>query len=126
MVVLEKPLSKAYPEIDIVTTPVGDDVAMVHVNNCTSDLNAWVNIFREYSAELGIEISTEKLYGTLYRKALEGDADCGGLLSYGYFSGENKMCIRDRCHIVYDKNLCTQKRSTCFKQILLLVFRLFL
>ena len=89
MVVLEKPLSKAYPEIDIVTTPVGDDVAMVHVNNCTSDLNAWVNIFREYSAELGIEISTEKLYGTLYRKALEGDADCGGLLSYGYFSGEN-------------------------------------
>ncbi len=62
---------------------------MVHVNNCTSDLNAWVNIFREYSAELGIEISTEKLYGTLYRKALEGDADCGGLLSYGYFSGEN-------------------------------------
>ena len=85
----EKPLSKAYPEIDIVTTPVGDDVAMVHVNNCTSDLNAWVNIFREYSAELGIEISTEKLYGTLYRKALEGDADCGGLLSYGYFSGEN-------------------------------------
>ena len=89
MVVLEKPLSKAYPEIDIVTTPVGDDVAMVHVNNCTSDLNAWVNIFREYSAELGIEINTEKLYGTLYRKALEGDADCGGLLSYGYFSGEN-------------------------------------
>lgn len=89
MVVLEKPLSKAYPEIDIVTTPVGDDVAMVHVNNCTSDLNAWVNIFREYSTELGIEISTEKLYGTLYRKALEGDADCGGLLSYGYFSGEN-------------------------------------
>ena len=89
MVVLEKPLSKAYPEIDMVTTPVGDDVAMVHVNNCTSDLNAWVNIFREYSAELGIEISTEKLYGTLYRKALEGDADCGGLLSYGYFSGEN-------------------------------------
>ena len=73
----------------MVTTPVGDDVAMVHVNNCTSDLNAWVNIFREYSAELGIEISTEKLYGTLYRKALEGDADCGGLLSYGYFSGEN-------------------------------------
>lgn len=89
MVVLEKPLSKAYPQIDIVTTPVGDDVAMVHVNNCTSDINAWVNIFREFAAELGVEISTPKLYDTLYFKALEGDADCGGLLSYNYFSGEN-------------------------------------
>lgn len=89
MVVLEKALSKAYPEIDIVTTPVGDNVAMVHVNNCTSDINSWVNIFREFAAELGVEISTPKLYDTLYFKALEGDADCGGLLSYGYFSGEN-------------------------------------
>lgn len=89
MVVLEKPLKNAYPEIDIVTTPVGDDVAMVHVNNCTSDLNAWVNIFREFAEELGVEISMPKLYDTLYFKALEGDADCGGLLSYNYFSGEN-------------------------------------
>ncbi len=89
MVVLEKPLEKAYPEIDIVTTPAGDDVAMVHVNNCTSDLNAWVNIFREFAAELGVEISTPKLYDTLYFKALEGKADCGGLISYNYFSGEN-------------------------------------
>ena len=89
MVVLEKPLENAYPEIDIVTTPVGDDVAMVHVNNCTSDINAWVNIFREFAAELGVEISTPKLYDTLYFKALEGDADCGGLISYNYFSGEN-------------------------------------
>ncbi len=89
MVVLEKPLKNAYPEIDIVTTPVGDDVAMVHVNNCTSDINAWVNIFREFAAELGVEISVPTLYDTLYFKALEGDADCGGLLSYNYFSGEN-------------------------------------
>lgn len=89
MVVLDKPLKNAYPEIDIVTTPVGDDVAMVHVNNCTSDLNAWVNIFREFSAALGVEISTPKLFDTLYFKALEGDSDCGGLLSYNYFSGEN-------------------------------------
>lgn len=89
MVVLEKPLENAYPEIDIVTTPVGDDVAMVHVNNCTSDINAWVNIFREFAEELGVEISTPKLYDTLYFKALEGDADCGGLISYNYFSGEN-------------------------------------
>lgn len=89
MIVLEAALKNAYPEIDVVTTPVGDDVAMVHVNNCTSDLNAWVNIFREFAAELGVEISTPDLYDTLYIKALSGDADCGGLLSYGYFSGEN-------------------------------------
>lgn len=89
MIVLEKALSRPYPEIDIVTTPSGDNVAMVHVNNCTSDLNAWVGIFREFASELGVKISTEKLYGTLYTKALEGDCDCGGLLSYGYFSGEN-------------------------------------
>lgn len=89
MVVLEKALKNAYPEIDVVTTPVGDDVAMVHVNTCTSDLNAWVNIFREFAAEAGFEISTQELYSTLYKKALEGDADCGGLLAYNYFSGEN-------------------------------------
>ncbi len=89
MVVLENALKNAYPEIDVVTTPVGDDVAMVHVNTCTSDLNAWVNIFREFAEEIGTPISTEKLYNTLYTKALDGDADCGGLLAYNYFSGEN-------------------------------------
>lgn len=89
MIVLEKALKNAYPEIDIVTTPAGDNVAMVHVNNCTSDINAWVNIFREFAETAGIEISTAKLYDLLYFKALEGDADCGGLLSYNYFSGEN-------------------------------------
>lgn len=89
MVVLEKALESAYPEIDVVTTPSGDDVAMVHVNTCTSDLNAWVNIFREFAEEVGVEISTDKLYSTLYKKALEGDSDCGGLLAYNYYSGEN-------------------------------------
>lgn len=89
MIVLDKALSKAYPEIDMVTTPTGMPVAMVHANNCTSDINAWVNIFREFAAELGVEISTPKLYDTLYFKAMEGDADCGGLVSYPYFSGEN-------------------------------------
>ena len=89
MVILEKPLENAYPEIDIVTTPCGDDAAMVHVNTCTSDLNAWVNIFREFADLTGTEISTGDLYGKLYTKALEGDKDCGGLLSYNYFSGEN-------------------------------------
>ena len=89
MAVLEKDLSKAYDELDLVTTPDGSLVAMVHCNNCTSDLNAWVNIFKEFQESMGQKVDMNELYGTLYRKALEGDADCGGLLSYGYFSGEH-------------------------------------
>ena len=89
MVVLEKELKKVHEEIDIVTTPAGDLVAMVHCNNCTSDLNAWVNIFKEFAEAFGIEVDMNKLFGTLYNKALEGDADCGGLLAYNYFSGEH-------------------------------------
>lgn len=89
MIVLEKALSGVYPEIDMVTTPDGSPVAMVHANNCTSDLNAWVSLFGEFAECFGIKADAGELYGTLYRKALEGDADCGGLLSYGYFSGEN-------------------------------------
>lgn len=88
MIVLEKELSRVYPEIDLVTTPDGSLVGMVHCNNCTSDLNAWVHIFKEFMAEMGIEADMERLYGTLYRKALEGDKDCGGLVSYCYSSGE--------------------------------------
>ena len=89
MVVLEKELKKVYPEIDLVTTPDGSLVAMVHANNCTSDLNAWVGLFKEFAETFGIDVDMNKLFGTLYNKALEGDADCGGLLSYGYLSGEN-------------------------------------
>ena len=89
MVVLEKELSKVYPEIDLVTTPTGNLVAMVHCNNCTSDLNAWVGIFREFSEAMGIQVDMNQLFGTLYRKAMEGEADCGGLLAYNYFSGEH-------------------------------------
>ena len=89
MAVLEKDLSKAYDEIDIVTTPTGHAVAMVHCNNCTSDLNAWVNIFKEFAESFGMKVDMNELFGTLYRKALEGDADCGGLLAYNYFSGEH-------------------------------------
>ena len=89
MIVLEKNLSKVYPEIDMVTTPSGHPVAMVHCQNCTSDLNAWVNLFREFAQTFGMKISTNDLFGKLYNKALEGDADCGGLLAYNYFSGEH-------------------------------------
>ena len=77
MIVLEKALSKVYPEIDMVTTPTGKPVAMVHSNNCTSDLNAWISIFREFTNTLGIEIDQTKLFELLYQKAIEGDADCG-------------------------------------------------
>lgn len=89
MVVLEKDLSKVYPELDIVTTPTGDPVAMVHCNNCTSDLNAWVGIFREFAEAFGVDVDMNKLFGTLYNKAMEGDVDGGNLLAYNYISGEN-------------------------------------
>lgn len=89
MVVLEKELSKAYDEIDLVTTPTGNLVGMVHCNNCTSDLNAWVNIFKEFAESFGMDVDMNRLFGTLYNKAMEGDADCGGLLAYNYFSGEH-------------------------------------
>ena len=88
MVVLEKPLSKVYEEIDLVTTPSGDLVGMVHCNNCTSDLNAWVSLFKESLEAYGVSVDMNKLFGTLYNKALEGDKDCGGLISFNYFSGE--------------------------------------
>ena len=89
MIVLEKALKRVHEEIDMVTTPSGDAVAMVHCNNCTSDLNAWVNIFKEFAESFGIDVDMNKLFGTLYNKALEGDKDCGGLLAYNYFSGEH-------------------------------------
>lgn len=89
MIVLEEALSKLYPEIDMVTTPTGKPVAMVHSNNCTSDLNAWVEIFREFTQVLGLEISQSRLFELLYRQALEGSPDAGGLLSYNYVSGEH-------------------------------------
>jgi len=89
MIVLEKALSKLYPEIDMVTTPTGKPVAMVHANNCTSDINAWVGLFREATDALGVEVSQSQLFEMLYKKALTGDADGGGLLSYNYLSGES-------------------------------------
>ena len=88
MVVLEKPLQRVHPEIDLVTTPSGEAVAMAHCNNCTSDLNAWVNLFEEFANSFGMKIDKNELFSVLYNKALEGDADCGGLLAYNYFSGE--------------------------------------
>ena len=88
MIVLEKELSKVYPEIDLVTTPDGALVAMVHCNNCTSDLNAWVGLFDEFAKAIGTPVDKNTLFTMLFNKALEGDTDCGGLISYNYVSGE--------------------------------------
>ena len=87
MFVLDHALSRMHPEIDMVTTPSGDPVAMVHCNNCTSDLNGWVNLFGEFLSCFG-KLDKNELFTVLFKKALEGEKDCGGLLSYNYFSGE--------------------------------------
>jgi sugar (pentulose or hexulose) kinase len=89
MVVLEDELNKVHPELDLVTTPSGNLVAMSHSNNCTSNLDSWINLFKEVTASLGFEVDLNTLYETLYNKSLEGDKDCGGLLAYGYLSGEH-------------------------------------
>ncbi|HHW7569016.1 TPA: xylulokinase [Mannheimia haemolytica] len=99
MIVLEKALSKAYSELDIVTTPAGKLVAMAHANNCTSDINAWVNLFGECLSVFGVNICTEELYEMLFLHALQGDADCGGLLSYGFHSGEHNVGLSEGCPV---------------------------
>ncbi|MEA1911988.1 MAG: FGGY family carbohydrate kinase, partial [Spirochaetota bacterium] len=89
MLVLEKELSCVHPEIDLVTTPDGSLVGMAHSNNCTSDYDAWISLFGQAAGVLGLNVSTSDLYDTLLPLALKGDPDCGGLLSYGYISGEH-------------------------------------
>ena len=88
MVVLEHKLARLHPEVDLVTTPAGDLAGMSHANNFTSDLNAWVGLFREFAENFGINVDMNELFGKLYNKALEGDKDCGGLVAFNYLSGE--------------------------------------
>ena len=88
MIVLEKPMSKVYPEIDIVTTPTGKQVGMVHCNSCTSDINAWVSIFREFASLMGLETSAGDVFTKLFKHSLTGDPDCGGLVNFNYLAGE--------------------------------------
>ena len=95
MIVLEHKLSKLHREIDMVTTPSGFPVAMSHANNGTSDLNAWVNIFSEFCNLMGVKADLGELFTKLYTHALSGDKDCGGLMSYGYYSGENITFINE-------------------------------
>src|SRR5574344_493587 len=100
MIVLEKDLSKPSEMIDMVTTPDGSLVAMVHCNNCTSDINAWVKLFKEYQELLGLPIDMNEIYGKLYNHALTGNADCGGVISYNYISGEPVAGLSDGRPIV--------------------------
>ena len=88
MIVLEKPLTGVYPEIDVVTTPTGQQVAMVHCNSCSSDINAWIGLFKEVGRAMGAEWHTGDLFTALFREAMKGDKDCGGLVSFNYLAGE--------------------------------------
>ena len=87
--VLERPLKGYYPQIDVCCTPGGKTVAMAHCNNCTSDIDAWVGLFADTAKVLGVEVSMNDLYGKLFRAALEGDADCGGIVAINYLAGEH-------------------------------------
>ena len=88
MVVLERPLKKVYEEIDLVTTPTGKPVAMVHCNNCTNDSNAWVSVLKETATLFGADPTSGEVYSKLYEKSMEGDPDCGGILVCNYMAGE--------------------------------------
>lgn len=93
MLVLDEPLKGQYPQVDMIATPSGQAVAMVHANNCTGDLDAWVKLFAQAYERAGVTLEKSELYALLYQSALEGDADCGGLLSYNYYSGEPVTCV---------------------------------
>ena len=86
--VLERPLQRYYPEIDVVSTPAGKTVAMAHTNTCTSEIDVWVNLIADAAKVMGWPVDMNELYGTLFRKALEGDPDCSGIISFNYFAGE--------------------------------------
>lgn len=100
MVVLERDLKKVYPQIDIVVTPDGSPVAMVHANNCTSEINSWAYLFEDVLKAFGYSVTPDKLYSTLYKSALSGEKDCGGLLPYGYISGENITETENGCPLL--------------------------
>ncbi|MEN3090274.1 MAG: FGGY-family carbohydrate kinase [Staphylococcus pseudoxylosus] len=89
MIVLSNTLKDMYPEIDVVTTPDGSEVAMIHTNNCTSDINDWMNLFGEVLNVMGVDFSSDELYGHIFERSLSSDDNIGGLLSYNYVSGEN-------------------------------------
>lgn len=94
-VILERELKAAHREIGIFATPSGRPAAMVHGSTCSLDLNAWVKVFEEFAACFGTTIEKDRLYGTLFQKALEGEKDCGGLLAFNCYSGEPVIGLKD-------------------------------
>jgi len=119
MVVLDKPLKKLHTEIDMVTTPDGSDVAMVHCNNCTNDLNVWVKMFGEILESFGTEVDTAKLYSTLFKKSLEAEADCSSIISYNYMAGEVITGLNEGAPLTFRKpdsnmNLANFMRSLLY------------
>jgi sugar (pentulose or hexulose) kinase len=122
MVVLEKPLKKVHEEIDLVTTPSGDLVGMVHANNGYSDIDEWVNVFQEFTEAINVKISRELLYMALYAQAFQGDPDCGGILAYNYFAGENITGVSEGRPLVVRKpksnfNLANLMRAHLFTSL---------
>ena len=118
MVVLEKALDAVYPEIDMVVTPSGNHVAMVHCNNCTSDLNSWVNMFGECLELCGAKVDKNTLFEVLYKNALHAEADCGGLMSYNYLSGENIMNVNEGRPIFFRSPKADLKLSNFIRTLL--------
>lgn len=117
MIVLDKPLKKLHTEIDMVTTPDGSDVAMVHCNNCTNDLNVWVKMFGEILKTFDNDVDTAKLYSTLFKKALE--ADCSSIISYNYMAGEVITGLNEGAPLTFRKpdsnmNLANFMRSILY------------
>ena len=122
MAVLEQELSEWYTEIDMVTTPDGKPVAMVHCNNCTSEINAWVSMLKEFAEAIGSNISEAELYPLLFRKALEGAADCDGVIACGYLSGEPVVGLENGCPLLVRKpgsrlNLPNLMRSQIYASV---------
>lgn len=95
MLVMEKSLSRPYPEIDIVTTPDGKEVAMVHVNTCTSEINTWASLFSEVLSLFGKDVDAGELYSKLFLKSLEAGKTVGGLTAYNFLSGEGVFGLED-------------------------------
>ena len=103
MIVLEDELKAVHEEVDIVTTPVGDSVAMVHCNNCTSDLNKWVGLFKEFSEMFGMNIDTDDIYEKLYTNALTGEKDAGGIIAFNTLSGEPVIGTNEGRPMIFHK-----------------------
>lgn len=118
MIVLEKDLSKRYPEIDVVTTPEGHSVAMVHINNCTTEINAWVNLFDDLLAVLNLNVSKNDLFTKTFQSALQSDEKLDDWLTYGYHSGENISGIEEGRPLIVRKPGTELKVSNFMRSLL--------